>query len=162
MESGMLFVLFKLLLIQNKSQHYKKDRECKDCIWMLTIFSVQLYYSLEISLEMFSWWSGLQTANADLKLLKAEQWEMLWLAKMQVRKFSGEVDVSALHIIFEATSKHVPQTKTVSILKNKTSHSPLILQILLHTFFYFQVSLYKKSSLLHTKDTHEDSYRLRQ
>lgn len=73
MEAGMLFVLFKLLLIQNKSQHYKKDQECKDCIWMLTIFSVQLYYNLEISLEMFSWWSGLQTANADLKLLKAAQ-----------------------------------------------------------------------------------------
>lgn len=84
------------------------------------------------------------------------------MAKMQVQKFSGEVEIFNLHIIFVATSKHVPQTKTVSILKNKTSHSPLILQILFHTLFYFQVSLYKKSSPFHTKDTHKDSYRLRQ
>lgn len=53
METGMLFVLFKLPLIQNKSQHYKKDQEHGDCIWMLAVFSRQLYYNLEISLEMF-------------------------------------------------------------------------------------------------------------
>lgn len=82
------------------------------------------------------------------------------MVKMQVQKFSGEVEVFGLHIIFVAISKHA--TDKDSILKNKTSHSPLILQILFHTLFYFQVSLYKKSSLLHTKDTHKDSYRLRQ
>jgi len=48
------------------------------------------------------------------------------------------------------------------MLKNKTSPSPLVLQIHSCTLHYFQVSLYKKSAFLHTTDTHEDSYILRQ
>lgn len=39
----------------SKTNHsiIKKDQEHGDCIWMLAVFSRQLHYNLEISLEMF-------------------------------------------------------------------------------------------------------------